>query len=68
MVDIPTRVLLPLSKLCWNMRLMAGPPILAISARRGPRLPKPATWLPRLAAMLAAPDGLERLERFTLIE
>ena len=31
-----------------------------------PRLPDPGTWLPEFAALLAAPDGLEWLERLTL--
>ncbi len=31
-----------------------------------PRLPDPGTWLLEFAALLAAPDGLEWLERLTL--
>jgi hypothetical protein len=68
MVDIPTRVLLPpvetlLEYAAYGWSANFGD----LSPAGRPRLPKPATWLPRLAAMLAAPDGLERLERFTLI-
>lgn len=68
MVKIPTRVLLPpvetlLEYAAYGWSANVGD----LSPAGRPRLPKPVAWLPKLAAMLAAPDGLERLERFTLI-
>jgi hypothetical protein len=68
MSDFPARILLPpvatlLEYAAYGWSADRGD----VSTAGRPRLPNSAVWLPEFAAMLAAPDGLARLERFALI-